>query len=108
ASLVRIAPLTQVLAMNLYWTLPPLFHAYASKSLHYVEHILGYEGKGSLFSLLRRRGWATALTAGNSDSGLYQNSSFFLFSLGIQLTPVGVRLYEQVLAHVFAYIELLS
>lgn len=45
-----------------------------------------HEGEGSLFALLKARGWATSLSAGEG-SGSFSARSFF--SIGITLTDEG-------------------
>jgi insulysin len=68
-----------------------------SKPLNVLGHLLGDEGKGSLLSYLKNKGWALALEAGNY--------SWRTFGVSISLTPEGRKNYEQVTAAVFAYIQ---
>lgn len=48
-----------------------------------MSHLLGHEGDGSAFALLKARGWASALAAGESGSSI---SSRALFYVRIELT----------------------
>ena len=50
------------------------------------SHLLGHEGKGSVFAVLKRLGWATGLSAG--ESGLSITSRSF-FDVRIDLTDEG-------------------
>ena len=52
------------------------------------SHLVGHEGKGSVFALLKRLGWATGLSAG--ESGLSITSRSF-FDVRIDLTDEGER-----------------
>lgn len=48
-------------------TLPEQQHYRAAPS-HYASHLLGHEGAGSAYALLKERGWATALVAGEAGT----------------------------------------
>jgi secreted Zn-dependent insulinase-like peptidase len=62
-----IVPIKEVYKLHMSWVLcPSLQKFYAAKPIHYCEHLLGHEGRGSLFSLLRDRGWATSLVSNTS------------------------------------------
>ena len=56
------------------------------KAEDYISHFVGHEGRGSLLSALKARGWATELWAGVSD----QTSVASMFDIGIALTEAGV------------------
>ena len=97
-----------VAQLSLTWALPSHNAHYLSKPTHYIEHLLGHEGPGSLYSLLKRSGasalisrsridgfelrtagWITGLTAGCENSGHQQNSAFWLFNCTLYLTDEG-------------------
>lgn len=48
-------------------TIPEQKHSRESPS-HYVSHLLGHEGSGSAFALLKQMGWATGLVAGEAPT----------------------------------------
>lgn len=60
---------------------------YREKPLQYLGHLLGHEGEGSLFSLLKKRGWAESLAAGANATGLNQG----WFEISMQLTESGFQ-----------------
>lgn len=70
--------------------LPCLHKSYGAKADHYVSHLVGHEGAGSLLSLLKARGWATALYAGVEEDGYSQNSCCYLFTVNVTLTEAGL------------------
>lgn len=76
---------------------------WSTKPSAYASYLIGHEGKGSLLSALKARGWATALSAGDSDYG-----SFSLFSVSITLTELGMDNMKEVGAMLFSYIKLLQ
>lgn len=75
-----------------------------SKPASILGSIIGYEGKGSLLSDLKKEGLALGLSAGGGNSHPDLNS----FNIGVSLTPKGEKLYMTVLERIFAYIEMLK
>ena len=76
---------------------------YRSKPDELIGFLLGYEGEGSLLSLLKAQGLATSLAG-----GAYQaTKDYSLFSIEIGLTPAGTTDWPRVLQATFAYIGLL-
>lgn len=53
--------------------------------------VLFSEGRGSLYSLFKARGWATSLSAGVGDEGMYRSSLAYIFSMSIHLTDSGLE-----------------
>lgn len=49
------------------------------------------EGRGSLHSFLRARGWATSLSAGVGDEGMHRSSVAYVFAMSIHLTDSGLE-----------------
>ncbi len=75
-----------------------------SKPAGIVGSVLGYEGKGSLLSKLKKEGLVLGLSAG----GNYSDPNISSFDISINLTKKGEREYERVLELVFSYIGMLS
>lgn len=49
------------------------------------------EGRGSLHSFLKARGWATSLSAGVGDEGMHRSSVAYVFAMSIHLTDSGLE-----------------
>jgi len=49
------------------------------------------EGRGSFLSFLKSRGWATSLSAGVGEEGIYGSSIAYVFVMSIHLTDSGVE-----------------
>jgi insulysin len=64
------------------WQPPHWRHSPAS----FLSHFVGHEGPGSLYSYLKNKGWATALSAGNQNLA----RGFAMFKATIHLTEVGL------------------
>ncbi|KAF5827025.1 Metalloenzyme, LuxS/M16 peptidase-like protein [Dunaliella salina] len=71
--------------------LPCLTPRYGAKAEHYISHLVGHEGPGSLLSLLKAQGWATDLSAGVEGDGYSQNTGCYLFGVTITLTEAGLH-----------------
>ena len=75
----------------------------AGKPASVVASVLGYEGKGSLLSKLKKEGLALGLSAGGGSS----HPNLSSFDITVTLTQKGEKEYQRVLELVFAYIEML-
>ena len=84
-----VKPVGNISKIDITWCLPSVLKAYKCKPHHYLGYVLGYEGKGSLLSYLRKKLWAIELVAGVDDSGLGSNTSFSLFTISVYLTDSG-------------------
>lgn len=60
---------------------------YRSQPAHYISHLLGHEGQGSLLSELKRRGWVSQLQAGANKAA----RGFGFFNVDLDLSE-GARL----------------
>lgn len=71
---------------------PSFSYQYEHPSLHrkkaddYLSHLIGHEGRGSLLSALKSRGWASELSGGVTE----QSTAFYLFDIVISLTEAGL------------------
>lgn len=91
-------------SLTLIFPIPEVNSLYRIKPTAYIGNLLGHEGEGSLFALLRQRGWVESLSAGlgiaNRDSAT--------FMVGIELTPEGDTHRDQVIDLVFQHIALIE
>ncbi|KAJ4834406.1 hypothetical protein Tsubulata_007349 [Turnera subulata] len=105
--LYRLEAVKDVHILDLTWTLPCLRQEYLKKSEDYLAHLLGHEGRGSLHSFLKARGWATSLSAGVSDEGMHRSSVGYIFSMSIHLTDSGLEKVLDIIGFVYQYLKLL-
>ena len=97
-----IEPVREIRSISLSFAIPPLRPHYRAHPLALVSHLLGHEGRGSLLSALKARGWAEGLSAGPGMG----HSDFATFGITIQATEAGLANRDDVIALVFAYLEL--
>ncbi|KDE02956.1 hypothetical protein MVLG_06522 [Microbotryum lychnidis-dioicae p1A1 Lamole] len=77
---------------------------WSSKPSSFLSHYVGHEGPGSILAELKRRGWATSLSAGG-DNGA---AGFDFFRINVNLTAVGLTNYKDVISLVFKYLDILA
>ncbi|MGF1682537.1 insulinase family protein [Photobacterium minamisatsumaniensis] len=104
AKFITIEPIKEVRKLTLSFTLPSVDQYYREKPLSYIAHLLGNEGSGSLMSLLKKEGYINTLTAGGGVNG----SNFREFTIGLSLTPKGLKHVDNIVEIVFQYIALIK
>ncbi|CAK9808752.1 Insulin-degrading enzyme [Anthophora quadrimaculata] len=56
-----IVPIKDVRHLSIIFPIPDLRKYYNSAPAHYISHLLGHEGEGSLLSALKAKGWCNSL-----------------------------------------------
>ncbi|KAK8473442.1 hypothetical protein PHAVU_001G133200 [Phaseolus vulgaris] len=102
--LVKTVPIKQGHKLRIVWPVTPEIHHYTEGPSRYLGHLIGHEGEGSLYYILKKLGWATGLSAGESDWSL----EFAFFTVVIDLTDSGHEHIEDIIGLLFKYIELLQ
>uniref|UniRef100_A0A0D9X0K9 Peptidase M16 N-terminal domain-containing protein n=1 Tax=Leersia perrieri TaxID=77586 RepID=A0A0D9X0K9_9ORYZ len=102
--LVKAVPIKQGHTLKILWPITPNIRHYKEGPCKYVSHLIGHEGEGSLFYVLKKLGWAMSLEAGEGD----WSYEFSFFSVVIKLTDVGHEHMEDVVGLLFRYITLLQ
>lgn len=98
---VEIEPEKEQRQLSLLFPVPSDRSHLGEKPLNYIGHMLGHEGQGSLLSLLKDLGWAENLSAG----ARHRDRHDALFQVSIELTELGVRATDQIVALAFHTIE---
>ncbi|CAH2062107.1 unnamed protein product, partial [Iphiclides podalirius] len=76
---------------------------YRSGPGHYLSHLLGHEGPGSLLSALKARGWCNSLAGGTRIAA----RGIAFFGVQVDLTEEGVDHVDDIVGLVFQYISML-
>lgn len=105
--LFRLEAVKDVHILDLTWTLPCLHQEYLKKSEDYLAHLLGHEGRGSLHSFLKGRGWVTSISAGVGDEGMHRSSIAYIFVMSMHLTDSGLEKIFDIIGFVYQCIKLL-
>ena len=100
---INLIPLQDQRELLLSFPLPSTWKVYQKKPLNYIARLLGYEGKGSLHSLLIEKGWINSLSVGDNDLPKEYNE----FTVQINLTKMGLEHVDEITALVFDYLALI-
>ena len=98
-----IEPIRELRTISVTFAIPSLRPHYRAQPLTVVSHLLGHEGRGSLLSALKAHGWAEGLSAGPGIG----HSDFATYGITIQATEAGLVHAVDVIAAVFAYLNLI-
>ncbi|XP_008222126.1 PREDICTED: insulin-degrading enzyme-like 1, peroxisomal [Prunus mume] len=102
--LVRAVPIKEGHALRVAWPITPEIHHYKEGPCRYLGHLIGHEGEGSLYYILKTLGWATGLSAAEGESTF----DFSFFRVDIDLTDAGHEHMKDIVGLLFKYISLLQ
>ncbi|XP_011313568.1 insulin-degrading enzyme-like, partial [Fopius arisanus] len=100
-----IVPMADIRLLKVFFPLPKLQEHYKADPTHYISHLLGHEGDGSLLSALTKKGWANNLSA-QEDQAARGEVNFFTVLLN--LTEEGVDYIDIIISLMFQYINMLK
>ena len=102
---VSIVPVKEgIQSLKLHFPTREVDSLYRQKPTHYISHLIGHEGLGSILQLLKDKGWANELSAGISRNC----SDWGCFSITIDVTNTGLSHANDIVEIVFAYLSLLK
>ena len=81
-----------------------IINCFDTKPGHYIAHLIGHEGPGSLLSELKSRGLCTVLSAYDRRGA----KGFGFFNVSVDLTPEGIEKTDDIITLIFQYINLLK
>ena len=88
--LIKVKPVKDIRQLRLFFPVPCLHAKALTKTGEIIGMTVGDESQGSLLSLLKKRGWATSLSAGVGDDTRFYSSC----GISIGLTPEGLQAYQ--------------
>ncbi|KAK4524923.1 hypothetical protein GAYE_SCF07G2826 [Galdieria yellowstonensis] len=100
-SIYKLVPIQDRRTLQITWPFPELFSKYEKKPEHYLSHLLGHESKGSLYYLLKERGWVNNLSCGPE----MMLKTFSTFGLTMELTEAGLENVENILRCTYEYLD---
>ena len=104
ARIAKIEPVKDLRDMQITFPLPSTRNMYKSKPGRQFGFILGHEGKGSLLSYLKNKGWALSLSAGTRP----ETKEYGYATIRIGLTEEGLKEYKDVVRATTDYIHLMK
>lgn len=101
---LNIQTLRQQRSLSLLFPIDSIRDHWRTKPLYFIGSLIGYEGEGSLFSVLKNAELATGLSAFTAIDLPEQAA----FQISIELTDKGLQQVDSIVEQVFAYIRLLE
>lgn len=104
----HVVPVKDLCQLDITWALPSLKNKYRTKPQHFLSHLLGDEGQGSLLSYLKKKCWVLGTNIGNGETGTEHNTLYTLFTVSLSLTEAGYEHLKDVIQAVFSYLNMLK
>ncbi|XP_066956310.1 insulin-degrading enzyme [Macrobrachium rosenbergii] len=100
----HVVPVKDIRNLYITFPIPDLHPHYKTAPGHYLGHLIGHEGPGSLLSYLKGRGWVNSLVGGQKSGA----KGFAFFVVNVDLTEEGIEHVEDIVTAVFQYLNLLK
>ncbi|XP_036067708.1 insulin-degrading enzyme isoform X2 [Oryzias melastigma] len=97
----KVVPVKDIRKLHVTFPIPDLQKYYRSKPGQYLAHLIGYEGPGSLFAVLKSKGWLDSLVGGPKEGA----RGFMFFVVKMDLTVEGLLHVKDIIIHLFQYIH---
>jgi insulysin len=101
-SITYTTPVKDLRQLNITFPIPDLREHYKSRPVHYLSHLMGHEGKGSVLSELKALGYANNLVGGLKSG----SNGFDFFVVNLDLTEEGIEHIEDITQLVFTYLDM--
>ncbi|XP_056631781.1 insulin-degrading enzyme isoform X2 [Diorhabda carinulata] len=103
-TIVYVSPVKDVRNLNIIFPTEDFTEHYKSSPSHYISHLMGHEGPGSILSVLKARGWSNSLVAGNKPAP----RGIGFFAVAVDLTEEGINHVDEIVELVFQYLNMLK
>uniref|UniRef100_A0A665U7H9 Insulin-degrading enzyme n=1 Tax=Echeneis naucrates TaxID=173247 RepID=A0A665U7H9_ECHNA len=97
----KVVPIKDIRNLYVTFPIPDLQKYYKSNPGHYLGHLIGHEGPGSLLSELKSKGWVNTLVGGQKEGA----KGFMFFIINVDLTEEGLMHVQDIIFHMFQYIQ---
>ncbi|XP_014863501.1 PREDICTED: insulin-degrading enzyme isoform X2 [Poecilia mexicana] len=97
----KVVPIKDIRNLYVTFPIPDLQKYYKSNPGHYLGHLIGHEGPGSLLSELKSKGWVNTLVGGQKEGA----KGFMFFIINVDLTEEGLLHVEDIIFHMFQYVQ---
>ncbi|KAF2673613.1 LuxS/MPP-like metallohydrolase [Microthyrium microscopicum] len=96
-------PVADVRTLSFFFPYPDETDMWDCHPSHYLSHLIGHEGPGSVLAYLKEKGWADSLSCGSLP--LCPGAAYF--DIRVTLTAEGLIQYQEIAKVIFQYIALL-
>ncbi len=90
-------------SVSFVFPMPSILNEYPAKPLDYLANLLGHEGDGSLYAVLKEAGWVEGLSAGRGYMDQVQGQ----FEIHLQLTEQGLQQIDRIGEALFRAVALI-
>ncbi|XP_046885005.1 insulin-degrading enzyme isoform X2 [Hypomesus transpacificus] len=97
----KVVPIKDIRNLYVTFPIPDLQKYYKSNPGHYLGHLIGHEGPGSLLSELKSKGWVNTLVGGQKEGA----RGFMFFIINVDLTEEGLLHVDDIIFHMFQYVQ---
>lgn len=104
ATKTMVVPVKDSRSLTITFQTEDLERHYRAGPEHYVSHLIGHEGSGSILSELKAKGWCNNLVGGYSTIG----RGFGFFEVMVDLTKEGFEHVDDIVKIIFQYINMLK
>lgn len=104
ATKTMVVPVKDSRSLTITFQTEDLERFYKAGPEHYVSHLIGHEGTGSILSDLKAKGWCNNLVGGYSTIG----RGFGFFEVMVDLTQDGFEHIDDIVKIIFQYINMLK
>ncbi|CDO94319.1 unnamed protein product [Kluyveromyces dobzhanskii CBS 2104] len=102
--LIYCKPVKDLKKIEFTFPAPDMDPHWESKPNHYLSHLIGHEGNGSLLAFLKEKGWAVELSAGSHTI----SKDNAVFGIEMDLTDDGMSNVDEIIVATFQYLEMLK
>jgi len=102
--IINVTPIKDNHTLSLSFSMPWSDSYYLEKPTLLISHLIGHEGKGSLRSLLKEKGWINGISTGN---GMAAGDQMF-YTIDVDMTAEGTGHSDEIVDFVFQYIKLVK
>lgn len=103
-TLTSVVPVKDIRSLTISFQVEDLDKYYKSGPEHYVSHLIGHEGEGSILSELKKRGLSNNLMGGYSTSA----RGWGFFEISVDLTEEGFENMNEVVKIIFQYVNMMK
>jgi len=101
---LKVVPIETVEKIVMYWDIPSFHIAPLTSPIHFISHLLGHEGKGTIHYFLTQLGYIQKISVGPFQ----YVTDRCLFQIDITLSPEGANHRNYIIYVVMKYIELIK
>ncbi|XP_014206136.1 insulin-degrading enzyme isoform X2 [Copidosoma floridanum] len=99
-----VVPIKDLRHLTITFPIPDLHKHFRAEPAYYWSHLIGHEGKGSLLSALKEKGWCNSLMSGKR----FFARTIDFFSVTVDLTEEGINHVDDIITMTFQYINLIK